>query len=154
MATEYKLSYTGSEINEKLGKIDILAERSELPTKTSDLINDKGFLTAVPSEYITETELNSKGYLTEHQDISGKLDKSELPTAINTALAQAKASGEFKGEKGDKGDSIKGDTGATGKTAYQYAQDGGYTGTETEFAAKLAGGASALQTFIDNTDAL
>lgn len=31
-----------------------------------------------------------------------------------------------------------GATGATGKTAYQYAQDGGYTGTETEFAAKLA----------------
>ena len=30
---------------------------------------------------------------------------------------------------------IKGDT---GKSAYQYAVDGGYTGTETEFAAKLA----------------
>jgi hypothetical protein len=28
--------------------------------------------------------------------------------------------------------------GATGKTAYAYAQDGGYTGTEEEFAAKLA----------------
>ncbi|MDD6967692.1 MAG: hypothetical protein PUK18_09390, partial [Firmicutes bacterium] len=25
-----------------------------------------------------------------------------------------------------------------GKTAYQYAQEGGYTGTETEFAAKMA----------------
>ena len=28
--------------------------------------------------------------------------------------------------------------GATGKSAYQYAQESGYTGTETEFAAKLA----------------
>ena len=28
--------------------------------------------------------------------------------------------------------------GSNGKTAYQYAQDGGYTGSETEFAAKLA----------------
>ena len=28
--------------------------------------------------------------------------------------------------------------GTDGKTAYQYAVDGGYTGTETEFAAKLA----------------
>lgn len=28
--------------------------------------------------------------------------------------------------------------GAAGKSAYQYAQDGGYTGTETEFAEKLA----------------
>ena len=32
----------------------------------------------------------------------------------------------------------KGDKGEDGKTAYQYAQDGGYTGTETEFAEKLA----------------
>ena len=31
-----------------------------------------------------------------------------------------------------------GQPGTDGKTAYQYAQDGGYTGTETEFAAKLA----------------
>ena len=31
-----------------------------------------------------------------------------------------------------------GQPGADGKTAYQYAQDGGYTRTETEFAAKLA----------------
>ena len=29
-------------------------------------------------------------------------------------------------------------TGADGKSAYQYAQDGGYTGTEEDFAAKLA----------------
>ncbi len=56
-----------------------------------------------------------------------KLDASELPTAINTALAQAKASGEFDGE-----------TGKDGKSAYEYAQDGGYTGTEADFAEKLA----------------
>lgn len=48
----------------------------------------------------------------------------------------------LKGDKGDKGDT--GETGATGaagaagKSAYEYAQDGGYTGTEAEFAAKLA----------------
>lgn len=33
---------------------------------------------------------------------------------------------------------IKDIKGADGKSAYQYAQDGGYTGTEAEFAAKLA----------------
>lgn len=32
----------------------------------------------------------------------------------------------------------KGDKGEDGKSAYQYAQDGGYTGTETEFSEKLA----------------
>ncbi|MCI7778058.1 MAG: hypothetical protein MR530_00470, partial [Clostridiales bacterium] len=40
------------------------------------------------------------------------------------------------GAKGEKGDT--GAIGADGKSAYQYAQDGGYTGTEAEFAAKLA----------------
>ena len=53
-----------------------------------------------------------------------KLDAAELTNAVNTALAQAKASGEFDG--------------ADGKSAYAYAVEGGYTGTETEFAAKLA----------------
>ena len=53
-----------------------------------------------------------------------KLDAAEFTNAVNTALAQAKASGEFDG--------------ADGKTAYQYAQDGGYTGTESKFAEKLA----------------
>lgn len=40
------------------------------------------------------------------------------------------------GPQGPKGDT--GETGADGKSAYQYAQEGGYTGTETEFAEKLA----------------
>ena len=70
---------------------------------------------------------NDSGYLTEHQDISGKLDANKLPEAVNKALAQAKASGEFNGEPGDDG-----------KSAYEYAQDAGYTGTESEFAQKLA----------------
>ena len=38
---------------------------------------------------------------------NGKLDASALPTAINTALAQAKASGEFDGTNGKNGVSIK-----------------------------------------------
>lgn len=42
------------------------------------------------------------------------------------------------GAKGDKGDA--GADGADGKSAYQYAQEGGYIGTETEFAEKLAVG--------------
>lgn len=90
MASEFKLSYTAAEVNERLGRVDILAKKSELPTKTSDLINDSDFvsknyvrnyaqpiddyalksdiptdyLTEIPNEYITETKLNAKGYLT------------------------------------------------------------------------------------------
>ena len=40
---------------------------------------------------------NDAGYLTHHQDISGKLDANKLPEAVNEALAQAAASGEFDG---------------------------------------------------------
>ena len=47
--------------------------------------------------------------------IEKKLDETALPTAINDALAQAKASGEFDGAKGDKGEKgDKGDPGAQG----------------------------------------
>lgn len=49
------------------------------------------------------------------------------------------------GSKGSDGvpgadgkDGADGQPGADGKSAYQYAKDGGYTGTEAEFAAKLA----------------
>lgn len=69
------------------------AEDVKVPTKTSELENDSGFLT-------------------EHQDISGKLDKEKLPEAIDDALAQAKESGEFDGKDGAPGE--KGDPGPKG----------------------------------------
>lgn len=59
MSTEYNLSYTGIEVEEKLMKIDDLATKSEVPTKVGQLQNDVG-------------------YLTQHQDISGKVDKNKL----------------------------------------------------------------------------
>ena len=58
------------------------ADISSIPTKTSQLTNDKGYLTSVPSEYVTDEELNEKGYLTEHQDISGKTNKTYVDTEL------------------------------------------------------------------------
>ena len=58
------------------------ADISSIPTKTSQLTNDSGFITSVPSEYITESELDAKGYLTEHQDITGKADKIYVDTEL------------------------------------------------------------------------
>lgn len=102
----------------------------------------------------------------------GALGQDELQTGVDTALAKAKASGEFDGAPGDHGtdgitptigangnwylgdtdtgkpsrgeagqagaDGADGAPGPDGKSAYQYAVEGGYTGTEAEFAAKLA----------------
>ena len=82
MATEFKLSYTANEIDIRLSKIDNLAEKREIPTKTSDLTNDSGYLTVIPSEYITETELNAKGYLTEHQSLDGLATEAYVDEAI------------------------------------------------------------------------
>jgi hypothetical protein len=43
----------------------------------------RGFITEIPSEYVTESELATKGYLTEHQDLSGYAKKSEIPDVSN-----------------------------------------------------------------------
>lgn len=59
-----------------------------VPTKTSQLINNSGFITTIPEEYITETELNAKGYLTSHQDISNLQNKTDngLATTNKTVI--------------------------------------------------------------------
>lgn len=49
-----------------------------IPTKISQLTNDSGFIASIPDEYVTESELNAKGYLTEHQDIAGKADINHI----------------------------------------------------------------------------
>ena len=45
-----------------------LIDAITVPTKVSELTNDSGFLTSIPSEYITETELNAKKYLTSYTE--------------------------------------------------------------------------------------
>ena len=82
-------SYKVSEWNNKSdfsGDYNDLTNKPTIPTKTSQLANDNNFLTSIPSEYITETELNEKGYLTEHQDISNLALKTELHSHVNMAV--------------------------------------------------------------------
>lgn len=60
-----KPSYTANEVG-------ALPVGTKIPTKTSDLTNDSGYLTQIPEEYVTETELGQKGYVIE-DDIPEKL---------------------------------------------------------------------------------
>ena len=60
-----KPSYTADEVG-------ALPVGTKIPTKTSDLANDSGYLTQIPEEYVTETELGQKGYVIE-DDIPEKL---------------------------------------------------------------------------------
>ena len=50
------------------------ALKSEIPTD---------YLTEIPSDFITESELNDKGYLTEHQSLNDYAKKSEIPNVSN-----------------------------------------------------------------------
>ena len=48
-----------------------------VPTKTSDLINDSGFISDIPNEFVTENELDKKGYLT-NDKLNNYYNKSEI----------------------------------------------------------------------------
>lgn len=82
-------------------------QQSDIPTKTSQLQNDSNFISEVPSEYITETELNAKGLATEifvtnkiaeaslsggEVDLSGYATKDELNAKANVSDIPTKTS--------------------------------------------------------------
>ena len=56
------------------------ATKSEIPTATSQLTNDSGFITEIPSEYITETELTSS--LSTKADSANVYTKAEIDNMI------------------------------------------------------------------------
>lgn len=57
--------YTKAEVNSLIPDVSGKADKSEIPTKVSQLENDSKYLTEVPEEYVTNKELEAKGYLTE-----------------------------------------------------------------------------------------
>ena len=77
---------------------------TDKPTNVSEFANDAGYLTSVPEEYVTETELNAKGYLTEHQDLSDYALKTDVPsveglateTYVDNAVAAVDVSEQLK----------------------------------------------------------
>ena len=81
-------------------KGDYVGGKEEFAKQIQDGVDFTGYAT----EKWVENQYQPKGdYLTEHQDISGKLDADKLPEAVSIALAEAKASGEFDGEDGQDG---------------------------------------------------
>ena len=86
-ATVNPLNITGATVGQvaKIKAVDTEGKPTEwvtanIPTNTSDLINDDGFIKNIPDEYVTEAELEAKGYLTQHQDLTNYALKSEIPT--------------------------------------------------------------------------
>ena len=84
---------TKEELTQAINSIDLsaYAKKTDLPivpTKVSQLENDSNYLSSIPEEYVTETELNAKGYLTEHQDLSAYALKTEIPSLDGYATTQ------------------------------------------------------------------
>ena len=82
MATEYKLSYTAAQIDERLRKIDSLADKAELPKKTSDLTNDSDF---VSKDYINDYAQPKGDYVLKEElqnttvvSVNGKVGEVDL----------------------------------------------------------------------------
>ena len=83
---------TGSEADTKISTAVSLAEERvdfklgsyALKTEIPDV---SGFITSIPDEYVTETELNAKGYLTEHQSLESYSTTTQVQNMINTAIA-------------------------------------------------------------------
>ena len=75
-------------INESL---NTKANTSDIPTKTSKLTNDSGFLTSIPNEYVTETEMNeaianisSGGSV----DLSGNIFKNKIANFLGDSQTE------------------------------------------------------------------
>ncbi len=89
-------TYTREQIDNKLeDKVDVTAYtsdkqefalKSQIPTNVSQLTNDSGYLTSIPSEYITESELLEKNYAT----------KDEIPEEYTLPVATSEILGGVK----------------------------------------------------------
>ena len=87
LSNYYTKAQTDAAISTAIADLDIpdvtgFAKLEDIPTipeNVSSFNNDAGYLTEVPSEYITETELAGKGYLTEHQSLDGYAKTTDIP---------------------------------------------------------------------------
>ena len=80
--------YTKSQVDTLISNIPSgSADLSNYYTKSQ--IDNKGYITSVPSEYITETELASYNFLTTHQDLSNYATQSW----VNSQIANAEIGG-------------------------------------------------------------
>lgn len=82
--TNYQHKLTaGSNINITDNTISVTG----IPTKVSDLTNDAGYLTSIPSEYVTDSELTAKGYITDAEvEAKNYATKTELSTVAEQVV--------------------------------------------------------------------
>ena len=77
--------------------VQALPSSTSIPSKTSDLENDSGYLSSIPSEYITESELNAKNYLTMDEangQYATKAQGNKADTAVQPSVLSEYATTE------------------------------------------------------------
>ena len=76
-----KISTAVSLVEERVDfKLGSYALKTEIPDVSS-------FITSIPDEYVTDSELDAKGYLTEHQSLADYSTTTQVQNMINTAIA-------------------------------------------------------------------
>ena len=88
---------TKDELNSK-------ANTSDIPTNTSELYNDSGFLTSIPSEYVTETEMNEA---IANISSGGSVSQEDINTAVNNYLTEHPVAGTLTPEQTEAVNKVK-----------------------------------------------
>lgn len=90
--TIYALTFAAGAFAAKTFTPTSAAVTVNVPTKTSHLTNDSGFLTSVPSTYATRTWVTSQGYLTSITKSMVTTALGYTPPTTNTTYSQATSS--------------------------------------------------------------
>lgn len=79
------------EVDETLSEVSENPVQNKTVTKAIKDVEGK-----IPTDYVSNKELESRGYLTEHQSLDAYAKKSELPTAPEAVGADAKGTADAK----------------------------------------------------------
>ena len=85
-----KIPMIEQSVEEITNELNTKANASDIPTNTSELNNDSGFLTSIPSEYVTETEMNEA---IANVSSGGSVSQEDINTAVNNYLTEHPVSG-------------------------------------------------------------
>ena len=86
-----KIPIIEQSVGEITNDLNSKANTSDIPTNTSELYNDSGFLTSIPNEYVTETEMNeaianiSSGG---SADLSGNIFKNKIANFLGDSQTE------------------------------------------------------------------
>lgn len=89
--------YTKTEANEAF-----LPKTTTIPTKTSELTNDSGFITEIPAEYITQAEMQEyaqpKGEYVTTEELNKKADQTTVDSALSLKANSADVTASLAGK--------------------------------------------------------